>query len=923
MSIQASGSGSVIDVSGLTSFGTYNGLLSVTQSGTVLDTGLTSLNNVTVQLDGTGTLAVSQWQSLTNGGLTISGGDYAPTAGAATSFNAFTSLSDIDDSSVNVTNGSLALPDVTSYSTNYNEFYATDYSGSEPVTISLPNLTSIGGNGLFMWCWGTDAVMNLPSLESMSNVYLHVIFSGELIDPSLTTMSGGQFQIAYGGKVAVSQLQSYTGGDLSITGANYSPTSHGATALNSFTSLSNINGSGLYVSGGGSLTLPAVTNEDPEGRDIAFAASGAGAVLNLPNLMSVSRSSSGGGYTSHSGYYSRGSLNFKATGGGQVQAPALASVTAGDQQTAVGAQAQGTGSLVNLSGLTTFVTYNGLLSATQGGTILLNSGLTSLESTRFTVDGTGEIITPTDSVSLDQFTTLNYDYINVEGGTYDLPNLTNIDNTGVSVSGGGSLTLPNVGTYTNNEYYGGTFLSAVDTTSGGTLALPGLTTIASTYPVNISAAGSNSVIDLPALTSWTVTNLDGYYSGYQSDLSVTQGATVNDGSLTTLGNVNVTLDGTGKLGVGSWQSLTDGDIRITGGDYSPTSGSATSSNAFTNLSDIDGSSLYVSGGGSLTLPAVQSYTNDDTGNAVFQATDTTSGGTIDLPGLTAISGYDGASIEAAGSNSAIDLPALTSWTITNPYGYSGYQSDLSVTQGATVEDGALTTLGDVSVTMDGTGKLGVSSWQSLTDGRIRISGGDYSPTSGSATSSNAFTNLSDIDGSSLYVSGGGSLTLPALQSYTNDDVYGAAFQATDTTSGGTINLPGLTSISGYYGASIEAAGAEPDRFARPQFARRHRKLLRRRDHAERHPRRNGQRREPDNSDGHRGGPRRDRGARHQPVAECHRRRHQGHRGRLLAHVRRGDIGQRVHRPEHDRRVEPLCLRGRQPDPARRPVLHQQ
>ncbi len=77
MSIQASGSGSVIDVSGLTSFGTYNGLLSVTQSGTVLDTGLTSLNNVTVQLDGTGTLAVSQWESLTNGGLTISGGDYA------------------------------------------------------------------------------------------------------------------------------------------------------------------------------------------------------------------------------------------------------------------------------------------------------------------------------------------------------------------------------------------------------------------------------------------------------------------------------------------------------------------------------------------------------------------------------------------------------------------------------------------------------------------------------------------------------------------------------------------------------------------------------------------------------------------------------------------------------------------------------
>ncbi len=693
-------------------------------------------------------------------------------------------MSDIDDSSVNVTDGSLALTDVTSYSTNYNEFYATDYSGNEPVSISLPNLASIGGNGLFMWCWGTDAVMNLPSLESMSNVYLHVIYSGDLIDPGLTTMSGGQFQIAYGGKVAVSQLQSYNGGDLSITGANYSPTSHGATASNSFTSLSNINGSGLYVSGGGSLTLPAVTNEDPEGRDIAFAASGAGAVLNLPNLTSVSRSSSGGGYTSHSGYYSRGSLNFKATGGGQVQAPALASVTAGDQQTAVGAQAQGAGSVVNLSGLTNFVTYNGLLSATQGGTILLNSGLTSPESTRITVDGTGGIITPTDSVSLDLFTTLNYDFLTVEGGTHDLPNLTNIDNSGVSVSGGGSLTIPNVGSYTNSQYYGGTFLSVTDTTLGGTLALPGLTAIASAYPVKISAAGSNSVIDLPALTSWTITNSNGYDSGYQSDLSVTQGATVDDGSLTTLGSVNLTLDGTGKLSVSSWQTLTDGSIGITGGDYAPTAGSATSGNAFTNLSDIDGSSLYVSGGGSLTLPAVQSYTNDDVSDTAFQAIDTTSGGTISLPGLTSISGYDGASIEAAGAQSQVDVPALTSWTITSPYGYTGYQSDLSVTQGATVDDGALTTLADIAVTLDGTGKLAVGQWQALTDGRIEITGGDYAPTAGAATSDNAFTNLSDIDGSSLYVSGGGSLTLPAVQSYTNNDVYGAVFQAMDTTSGG-------------------------------------------------------------------------------------------------------------------------------------------
>ena len=77
----------------------------------------------------------------------------------------------------------------------------------------------------------------------------------------------------------------------------------------------------------------------------------------------------------------------------------------------------------------------------------------------------------------------------------------------------------------------------------------------------------------------------------------------------------------------------------------------------------------------------------------------------------------------------------------------------------------------------------------------------------------AFPNLSDIDGSSLYVYGGGSLSLPAVDTYSNND-GGRYFQAyePDTPYGqtptvGVLSLPNLASIGGDYGVQVECAGA--------------------------------------------------------------------------------------------------------------------
>ncbi len=118
------------------------------------------------------------------------------------------------------------------------------------------------------------------------------------------------------------------------------------------------------------------------------------------------------------------------------------------------------------------------------------------------------------------------------------------------------------------------------------------------------------------------------------------------------------------------------------------------------------------------------------------------------------------------------------------------------------------------MTLDGTGTIATSQWQSLTDGGLDITGGDYSPASGG--SGGPFASLDAINGSMLIVSGGGSLTLPKVTSYqplVDDylfDQYGNVFLATGT--GSTLDLPALASISesgttyDYTPLQIEASG---------------------------------------------------------------------------------------------------------------------
>ncbi len=213
------------------------------------------------------------------------------------------------------------------------------------------------------------------------------------------------------------------------------------------------------------------------------------------------------------------------------------------------------------------------------------------------------------------------------------------------------------------------------------------------------------------------------------DLSVTNHATVLDPKLTSLINVSVTLDGTGTIATSQWASLTDDSLTTTGGSYS-----------FSGITDFNGSSAIAQVGASLTLPAVTSYSNPaGSSSNEFQATGT--GAIVNLPALTSLgslqnwlyieakqggqtllpaldalaSNSDYLQIDADGSSSKIDLSALTSLPVAN-------SGDLSVTNQATVLDPKLTSLTNVSVTLDGTGTIATSQWASLTDDSLTSPG---------------------------------------------------------------------------------------------------------------------------------------------------------------------------------------------------------
>ena len=319
------------------------------------------------------------------------------------------------------------------------------------------------------------------------------------------------------------------------------------------------------------------------------------------------------------------------------------------------------------------------------------------------------------------------------------------------------------------------------------MELPALTTL-SGGPLQLESDGTGA--------RWTSTPSAASRGSSLTDnsgLQVTHNGTVLDTKLTSLSGANLTLDGTGTIALAQITSFTGGTLSLSGGTL-----------GLTMLSDIDGSSLLVSGGASMTLPEVTGYNGPTGYTTTLQATGAGSmlvlpmlgsitanaalysliqvqalaGGNVELPALIKTGGGP-LQLESDGAGSMLDISSLTSFQGGSSLTDS---SGLQVTHGGTVLDASLTSLSGANLTLDGTGTIAVAPITSFTGGTLSLDAGTLS-----------LPELSDIDGSSLQVTGGASLTLPVLTSYVGPTGYTATLQATGA--GSTLLLSKLASIT--------------------------------------------------------------------------------------------------------------------------------
>jgi hypothetical protein len=247
-----------------------------------------------------------------------------------------------------------------------------------------------------------------------------------------------------GGQLTVTTGSSTLSGPLTMTGGILVANGSGASlTANSTTSISQ---SSLYAESGADLSLPHLSSYTTNG---TFEAENSGSVLNISALTSVTL----------------------GTGGWSINAYS--------------------GGTVNLSGLTSLTSSNSSYNMTDtGGSTITAPNLTSLYGVSVTLDGT-------DTQVAQNWTSLTNANFIVEGGSYTLPNLTNINEASLYAKTGGQLSLPDLTSYTTN----GTFEAE---NSSSVLNISALTTVSlgsGGWSLDAYTGGTVNVSGLTSLTS--------------------------------------------------------------------------------------------------------------------------------------------------------------------------------------------------------------------------------------------------------------------------------------------------------------------------------------------------------------------------------------------------------------------------------------
>ncbi len=648
--------------------------------------------------------------------------------------------------------------------------------------------------------------MNLSALTTISTgdngftSTLQCTNGGTVLDSLLTTMSGLTLALDGTATMASSQMTSLTTGQINVSGGTPN-----------FTGMTNINASGVTVSNGATLALPAVTSYQGPAAElttVTLEATGAGSILDLSHITSLV-----GATVFASG------ANFEALAGGNVKLTAVPGITGQGLF-----KSDGTNSSLNLSALTTVATGdNGVtstLQCTNGGTVL-DSLLTTMSGLTLALDGTATMATS-------QMTSLTTGQINVSGGTPNFTGMTNINASGATVSNGATLALPAVTSYQGPAAEQTTVI--LEATGAGSIldlshitSLVGATVFASSASFEALSGGNVKLTAVPGITGQGLFKSDGTNSslnlsalttiatgdnGFTSTLQCTNGGTVLGSLLTTMSGLTLALDGTAIMSTSQMTSLTSGQINVSGGTPN-----------FAGMSNINASGATVSNGATLALPAVTNYQGPTAELTTVTLEATGAGSILNLSHITTLVGgtvfASGASFEALaggnvkltavpsisgqalfksdGTNSSLNLSALT----TIATGDNGFTSTLQCTNGGTILDSLLTTMSGLTLVLDGTAIMSTSQMTSLTSGQINVSGGTPN-----------FAGMTNINASGATVSNGATLALPAVTSYAGPTVELTTVTLEATGSGSTLDLSHITSLVGgtvfASGVTIEA-----------------------------------------------------------------------------------------------------------------------
>ncbi len=820
MTILYNATSTIQNVTDTGSFSITGGSLTVTSAASQISTSLTVASGASLTASGSGTTFVASAAATLDGAnLYASGGAVLTLTGATTytaspgsTIQASGKGSEIDLSKVTTLTGSTS-----------NTLYVTATSGGE-VNMSEVNSNPVGR--VFFSSTGSGSVLDLSSLATINgdpNDYTSSLTDstgGTVLDPLLTSLIHTDLDLDGSGAIATRQITSFTSASLNLSGGKPD-----------LSNLATITDGNLYASGGATLALPALTGFTSTG-STTIQASGAGSVVDLtsqtklvgaPTYYALSINAESGGEVNLSKVtsqptgrvvlysYGAGSVidisalpevlsdtsynsSLEAGNGGKIldgslttlsradyhlddsmsslDASHIAAMASSNVYVAGGAdlafpaltasswsygggitiQASGKGTVLDLTNLTTLSgapTYYALsINAESGGEVNL-SKVTSQPTGRVLLYsyGTGSVIdiSALPEVMSDTYynssleaggggaildgalTTLNHADYHLDDGasSLDASHITTIASANLYVGGGADLTFPSLTSWTYPQG------STVQASGQGTVFdLSSLTTLAgaTTYYTLAINAESGGEINLSKVTSQPTGRVAFYSYGTGSVIDISALPEVlSDTSY----NSSLEAGGGGKILDGSLTTLHDADYRL---DDSSSSLDAS------HITTIVSSGIYAAGGADVAFPALTSYAYPT--GATIEASG--AGTVLDLTNFTTLDErptyYDlsvyaeyGGEVNlskvtsqptgrvqfyAYSAGSVIDISALP-----EVLSDTSYNSSLEAGGGAKILDGSLTTLSHADYRLDdSTSSIDATHLSTITSSNIYVAG---------------------------------------------------------------------------------------------------------------------------------------------------------------------------------------------------------